>query len=154
MLCIVSQNDWSFGWTDDSFVRATYDMSYCCPDCVHCDVFQVYRVPVKKGDVVLLASDGLFDNLFQNEIVAIMNSVLNEGSGPEVNATVLFLICTLSVVEWHLGLQQVKIPIFPVNKPVKQVTRKNVVHMNWTTVIAALFECNQQTSLNKTYHQS
>ncbi|CAM6084808.1 unnamed protein product [Calypogeia fissa] len=44
---------------------------------------QVYRVSVKKGDVIILASDGLFDNLFSDEIVAIVNRVVQAGSGPE-----------------------------------------------------------------------
>lgn len=47
---------------------------------------EVYRVSVEKGDVVILASDGLFDNLFSDEIVAIVNSVVLAGNGPEVVA--------------------------------------------------------------------
>eukprot|EP01086_Lenisia_limosa_P004095 TRINITY_DN19046_c0_g1_i1.p2 TRINITY_DN19046_c0_g1~~TRINITY_DN19046_c0_g1_i1.p2 ORF type:complete len:110 (+),score=25.69 TRINITY_DN19046_c0_g1_i1:753-1082(+) len=37
-----------------------------------------YTLGVKEGDVIILATDGLFDNLFDDEIVDIVNKNENE----------------------------------------------------------------------------
>lgn len=34
----------------------------------------VYLLKVKEGDLLLLATDGVFDNLFENEILSIVKS--------------------------------------------------------------------------------
>ncbi|BBN18618.1 protein phosphatase PTC7 [Marchantia polymorpha subsp. ruderalis] len=47
---------------------------------------EVYRVPVEKGDVIILGSDGLFDNLFENQIVEIVDKLLQLKSEPETVA--------------------------------------------------------------------
>ncbi|KAL2609151.1 hypothetical protein R1flu_027724 [Riccia fluitans] len=47
---------------------------------------EVYRVPVEKGDVVILGSDGLYDNLFEREILLILSKLVQSGSGPETLA--------------------------------------------------------------------
>ncbi|KAL3677388.1 hypothetical protein R1sor_027336 [Riccia sorocarpa] len=47
---------------------------------------EVYRVPAEKGDVVILGSDGLYDNLFEKEILAIVSKLLQSGAEPETLA--------------------------------------------------------------------
>ncbi|KNC46641.1 uncharacterized protein AMSG_03078 [Thecamonas trahens ATCC 50062] len=42
----------------------------------------LFSVPVARGDVVLLTSDGIHDNLFNNQIVAVVDSLLGAASGP------------------------------------------------------------------------
>lgn len=37
-----------------------------------------YQIPILKGDIIILATDGLFDNLFDEEILAIVNNHFNE----------------------------------------------------------------------------
>mmetsp|Transcript_25564 Transcript_25564/g.35273 ORF Transcript_25564/g.35273 Transcript_25564/m.35273 type:complete len:444 (-) Transcript_25564:63-1394(-) len=40
---------------------------------------QMFEIEVKEGDVIVTASDGLFDNVFQDEIVKIVNSHVKSG---------------------------------------------------------------------------
>ena len=40
---------------------------------------QSFRVKVQEGDIVILASDGMFDNVFDDEVVDIVKRVLSEG---------------------------------------------------------------------------
>eukprot|EP00246_Nothoceros_aenigmaticus_P016696 TRINITY_DN776_c0_g1_i5.p1 TRINITY_DN776_c0_g1~~TRINITY_DN776_c0_g1_i5.p1 ORF type:complete len:386 (+),score=52.01 TRINITY_DN776_c0_g1_i5:93-1250(+) len=49
-----------------------------------------YVVPVERGDVIVLGTDGLFDNLFENQIVDVVE-VFKEGrgAGPKVVANFL-----------------------------------------------------------------
>jgi serine/threonine protein phosphatase PrpC len=44
----------------------------------------VYDFEVEKNDVVILGSDGIFDNLFEGQLIAVVNSVQQNGGGPEV----------------------------------------------------------------------
>jgi len=37
------------------------------------DVGIRYRVPIVDGDIIIMASDGLYDNLFDGEIISIVN---------------------------------------------------------------------------------
>jgi serine/threonine protein phosphatase PrpC len=39
---------------------------------------------VQKNDVVILGSDGVWDNLFEQQIIEIVSSVQKAGGGPEV----------------------------------------------------------------------
>lgn len=46
--------------------------------------FQEYDIQVHKNDVVILGSDGIWDNLFEKQIIEIVDSVQKAGGGPEV----------------------------------------------------------------------
>lgn len=39
---------------------------------------------MEKNDVVILGSDGIFDNLFEEQCTALVGSVQKKGGGPEV----------------------------------------------------------------------
>lgn len=45
---------------------------------------QVFAVPVQKKDVVILGSDGIWDNLFEEQVIEIVNSVRRAGGEPGV----------------------------------------------------------------------
>ncbi|WZZ23964.1 hypothetical protein YC2023_007365 [Brassica napus] len=45
--------------------------------------FQVYHVNLEVGDVVITATDGLFDNLYEKEIVSIVCRLLEQGLEPQ-----------------------------------------------------------------------
>jgi protein phosphatase PTC7 len=45
-----------------------------------------YDIQVHKNDVVILGSDGIWDNLFERQIIEIVDSVQKAGGGPEVVA--------------------------------------------------------------------
>ncbi|XP_039015650.1 probable protein phosphatase 2C 55 isoform X2 [Hibiscus syriacus] len=47
---------------------------------------QVFAVPVAPGDVVIAGTDGLFDNLYNNEITAVVVHAVRAGLGPQVTA--------------------------------------------------------------------
>ncbi|XP_047333702.1 uncharacterized protein LOC124937477 [Impatiens glandulifera] len=51
-------------------------------------IFWVFSVPVIPGDVIIAGSDGLFDNLYSNEItsVAVAVNAIQAGSDPEATA--------------------------------------------------------------------
>ncbi|CAI7913377.1 unnamed protein product [Closterium sp. NIES-53] len=49
------------------------------PDCA-----KDYTIPVQAGDAILLATNGLFDNLFLDTIVRVLCAALGEGKRPEV----------------------------------------------------------------------
>ncbi len=42
-----------------------------------------------RNDVLVLGSDGIFDNLFDGQIVAVVTAVQKAGGGPEVVITSL-----------------------------------------------------------------
>ncbi|CAH8384591.1 unnamed protein product [Eruca vesicaria subsp. sativa] len=44
---------------------------------------EVYHVNVEEGDVVITATDGLFDNLYEKEIVSIVCRLLEQGLEPQ-----------------------------------------------------------------------
>ncbi|XP_009121595.2 probable protein phosphatase 2C 62 isoform X1 [Brassica rapa] len=44
---------------------------------------EVYHVNLEEGDVVITASDGLFDNLYEKEIVSIVCRLLEQGLEPQ-----------------------------------------------------------------------
>ncbi|CAI5458082.1 unnamed protein product [Closterium sp. Yama58-4] len=48
------------------------------PDCA-----KDYTIPVQAGDAILLATNGLFDNLFLDHIVRVLCAALGEGKKPE-----------------------------------------------------------------------
>lgn len=47
---------------------------------------QVFTVPVASGDVIIAGSDGLFDNLYNNDITAVVVHAVRTGFGPQVTA--------------------------------------------------------------------
>ncbi|KAL8523782.1 hypothetical protein ACS0TY_013667 [Phlomoides rotata] len=47
---------------------------------------QVFTVAVAPGDVIIAGTDGLFDNLYNNDIVAIVVHAVRAGLGPQVTA--------------------------------------------------------------------
>ncbi|XVF62005.1 hypothetical protein PTKIN_Ptkin08bG0181600 [Pterospermum kingtungense] len=47
---------------------------------------QVFRIPVLPGDVIVAGTDGLFDNLYDNEVIAVVVHALRAGFSPELTA--------------------------------------------------------------------
>lgn len=47
---------------------------------------QVFTVPVDSGDVIVTGTDGLFDNLYDNEITALVVQATRAGLKPQVTA--------------------------------------------------------------------
>ncbi|XP_047075971.1 probable protein phosphatase 2C 55 [Lolium rigidum] len=47
---------------------------------------QVFKVPVASGDVVVAGTDGLFDNLYNNDITAVVVHAMRAGLEPQVTA--------------------------------------------------------------------
>ncbi|KAL3840316.1 hypothetical protein ACJIZ3_024907 [Penstemon smallii] len=47
---------------------------------------QVFTIPVAPGDVIIAGSDGLFDNLYNNDITAVVVHAVRAGFGPQVTA--------------------------------------------------------------------
>lgn len=43
---------------------------------------QVFKIPVVAGDVIVAGSDGLFDNLYNKEIAAIVGDAVKDGLNP------------------------------------------------------------------------
>ncbi|GAB2267348.1 hypothetical protein Dimus_002334 [Dionaea muscipula] len=47
---------------------------------------QVFTIPVAPGDVIIAGTDGLFDNLYNNEVTAVVVHAVRAGLGPQVTA--------------------------------------------------------------------
>lgn len=47
---------------------------------------QVFTIPAAPGDVIVTGTDGLFDNLYNNEVTAVVVHALRAGLGPQVTA--------------------------------------------------------------------
>lgn len=47
---------------------------------------QVFTVPVAPGDVIIAGTDGLFDNLYNNEITSVVVHAIRARFGPQVTA--------------------------------------------------------------------
>jgi len=47
---------------------------------------QVFTIPVTAGDVVIAGTDGLFDNLYNNEVTAVVVHAVRAGLEPQVTA--------------------------------------------------------------------
>ncbi|KAK4434503.1 putative protein phosphatase 2C 55 [Sesamum alatum] len=47
---------------------------------------QVFTIPVAPGDVVIAGTDGLFDNLYNNDITAVVVHAIRAGLGPQATA--------------------------------------------------------------------
>ncbi|KAM7514151.1 hypothetical protein LguiA_003734 [Lonicera macranthoides] len=47
---------------------------------------EVFTIPVAPGDVIIAGTDGLFDNLYNNDITAVVVHAVRAGLGPQVAA--------------------------------------------------------------------
>jgi hypothetical protein len=47
-------------------------------------VFQGYKIDLYEGDVIITATDGLFDNLYEQEIASIISKSLKDNLKPQV----------------------------------------------------------------------
>lgn len=47
-------------------------------------LIQVYQVELDEGDVIVMATNGLFDNLYKQEIASIVSKSLQATKGPKV----------------------------------------------------------------------
>jgi len=56
-----------------------------CLDGLSC-LCQVFTIPVAPGDVIVAGTDGLFDNLYNNEITAVVVHAMRTGLSPQVTA--------------------------------------------------------------------
>ncbi|MCO5576744.1 hypothetical protein L7F22_030562 [Adiantum nelumboides] len=50
------------------------------------DAAQIFTVEVTVGDVVVAGTDGLFDNLYENDIVSLVVQATRSGSSPDITA--------------------------------------------------------------------
>ncbi|RVW71987.1 putative protein phosphatase 2C 55 [Vitis vinifera] len=48
--------------------------------------FPVFTIPVAPGDVIVAGTDGLFDNLYNSEVTAVVVHAVRAGLGPQVTA--------------------------------------------------------------------
>jgi len=55
---------------------------------------QCFMVPVQSGDVVVVGTDGLFDNVFDRDVAMIASRALTAGLGPEQCAKQLASLAT------------------------------------------------------------
>lgn len=53
------------------------------------EVVEVYKIDMDEGDVIVTATDGLFDNLYEKEIALIVSRSLQEGLKPQEIAELL-----------------------------------------------------------------
>lgn len=61
-------------------------------------LLQVYEVDLYEKDVIITATDGLFDNLYERDIVSIVSKSLQESLRPQVLITVFFHFHLLSQI--------------------------------------------------------
>ncbi|KAB5556887.1 hypothetical protein DKX38_007796 [Salix brachista] len=47
---------------------------------------QVFTIPVAPGDIIIAGTDGLFDNLYNNEVTAVVVHAIRTSLGPEATA--------------------------------------------------------------------
>lgn len=52
---------------------------------------QCYRIELDEDDVIIAATDGLFDNIYEQEIASIVHKSLQAGSSPQVDTIHIFL---------------------------------------------------------------
>lgn len=48
-------------------------------------MFQGYKIALNEGDVIITATDGLFDNLYEQEIASIVSKSLEANLKPQVH---------------------------------------------------------------------
>lgn len=69
-------------------------------------MFQEYHIDLEEGDVIITATDGLFDNLYEQEIASIVSKSVEDGMHLQV--------CSLSAAAYFFLL----IDYFPLSDPV------------------------------------
>lgn len=47
-------------------------------------MFQEYKIDLHEGDIIVIATDGLFDNLYSQEIASIISKSLEANLKPKV----------------------------------------------------------------------
>lgn len=60
---------------------------------------QVFSIPVAPGDVIIAGTDGLFDNLYNNDITAIVVHAVRAGLEPQVTAQKIAALARLRAQE-------------------------------------------------------
>lgn len=64
-------------------------------------LFQGYKIDLYEGDVIIIATDGLFDNLYEQEIASVISKSLQAGLKPQVCSinTILFSFSSQKMVK-------------------------------------------------------
>lgn len=70
--------------------------------CVLHFMFQEYKVELDEGDIIVTATDALFDNLYDQEIVSIVSRSLEADKSPQVPMLSLFTFSCLTFCEMVL----------------------------------------------------
>ena len=52
-------------------------------------LLQLYNVPLRAGDIVVAATDGVWDNVYPDECAAVVSQVASRGDKPAVAAAAL-----------------------------------------------------------------
>ncbi|KAE9588449.1 putative protein-serine/threonine phosphatase [Lupinus albus] len=60
---------------------------------------QVFTIPVAPGDVLIAGTDGLFDNLYNNEITALVVQAIRAGFSPQVTAQKIAALARLRALD-------------------------------------------------------
>lgn len=61
-------------------------------------VLQKYEIDLEEGDVVITATDGLFDNLYEQEIASIVSKSMHASLKPQVPCPEAILFNTIPFV--------------------------------------------------------
>jgi serine/threonine protein phosphatase PrpC len=74
-------------WKKQKKVKRTVLLSISKVIC--CAVLQRFEIPVQPGDIVVLGSDGLWDNVFSEEVATIASRCKDKGETAEIAAQVI-----------------------------------------------------------------
>lgn len=61
----------------------------------------VFHFPVAHGDVIVAGTDGLFDNLYNNEIIAVVVETLRSGLGAQATAQKIAALARVRALDKH-----------------------------------------------------
>ncbi|XP_028091280.1 probable protein phosphatase 2C 55 isoform X2 [Camellia sinensis] len=64
---------------------------------------QTYKIPVKSGDVIILGTDGLFDNMFEYDIQQVAKMTIGHDSEPEQVAWAIAQHAYYNSVDRHVA---------------------------------------------------
>lgn len=70
--------------------------------CVLHLMLQEYKILLDEGDIIVTATDALFDNLYDQEIVSIVSKSLEADKSPQVLMIFLFTFSCLTFYEMVL----------------------------------------------------